>query len=160
MVQDSTNQKGLLNQKGEIIFNNQYQNLLPLNAETILFEQNDKKGLINLDSSIILAAQYDAIANTQEGYFSLFRDGKLGLFDLLNQKLIPCQYSTLVQILDKKRGVLIAKKAKFGLINSDNQILAPFIFDEIRKVKQDLIKVKHKNEWKYYNFVKRNFRKL
>ena len=86
VVQDSTNQNGLLNQKGEIVFACQYQNLLPLNAETILFEQNDKKGLVTLDSTTILPAQYDAIANTQSGYFSLFRNGKLGLFDLKNQK--------------------------------------------------------------------------
>ena len=113
-----------------------------------------------MDSTLILPAQYDAIANTQEGYFSLLRNGKLGLFDLENRKLIPCQYTALVQVLDKKRGVLIAKKAKFGLINANNQVIAPFIFDEILEAQQNLIKVRYQNEWKYYNFVSKKFEKL
>lgn len=160
VVQDSTNQKGLLNQEGEVLFECQYQDLLALNSSLILFEQNNKKGLITLDSTVILPAHYDAIANTQEGYFSLFRNGKLGLFDVKNRKLIPCYYSALVQVLDSKKGVLIAKKAKFALINSNNQLISSFIFDEIHEWKGDLVKVRHQNQWKYYNFVSKKFSRV
>lgn len=111
-----------------LIFKNQDQTINFLNPQNqiILIENCIDFGYL-LDEDLLLSP-YNR---------RLFIQSKNGKFGILNEESatlsIPLEYDAILQLLKAESTYLYSakKNGKYGLINDDNQVILPFIYDEI-----------------------------
>ena len=110
--------------------------------------KSKKWGLINSSGEEVLPCVYDNVWCLPE-FFTLEKNGKLGLANAQGKIVLPCEYGDIVG--DEGAGLeplFRAKKGeKWGVVDKDGAILAPFEFDEISEVGQDFIIAAKDEKW-------------
>jgi hypothetical protein len=106
----------------------QYQNLLYANKD-------QKKYLIFSKKKIFEIKHYD-IDMLKEGTAWVgicLPNGKCGFLDLNGNEVIPFEYQSYHDF-DKNTAAILRKNNKFGLIDSQNGMLLPFIYDSLSNI--------------------------
>ena len=110
--------------------------------------KSKKWGLINSSGEEVLPCVYDNLWCLPE-FFTLEKNGKLGLANAQGKIVLPCEYGDIVG--DEGAGLeplFRAKKGeKWGVVDKDGAVLAPFEFDEISEVGQDFIIAAKDEKW-------------
>ena len=114
--------------------------------------KSKKWGLINSSGEEVLPCVYDNVWHLPE-FFTLEKDGKLGLANAQGKIVLPCEYGDIVGEEGASLEPLFrAKKGeKWGVVDKDGAVLAPFEFDEISEVGQDFIIGAKDGKWGIVN---------
>lgn len=128
-----------------------YTSIIPIyyNHNKLIVSKNNKFGIIDIDNKVLLSLEYDEISNWVEygpgkKHF-IKKNGKYGLIEDETFKiLIPPIYNKFFHA----QGLIFASKdGKAGILNTNNEELCPFIFDEVKPHKY----------FGYYNNQNRKF---
>jgi len=152
----------VINSKGDIVFDDSI-NLLKtssiINSKSIFQDSINgkiKQGLIHINGNIVLKAKYDKIS----GYYNehelmlVYYNNKCGFVDKVGKEVIPIKYDKINHGFHD--GIIsILKDRKWGYINSNNEIMIPFIYDEADGFSEGLARVKKDGK---YGFINKNNR--
>jgi hypothetical protein len=137
---------GLMNQRGEVVFNPQFQDIKIINSELFGVKQADNWTIINKEQKIILKQKYNKIELLENGAFLLFYwENKCGLATREGKLITSAQYDA---ILPSPVGTFYIKKnEKYGIMNLDGEEILSPKFDKIKYDIQNFIFVQNENLW-------------
>jgi hypothetical protein len=143
--------EGLLNRNGDIVVESLYRKI-KITADGLVQAQLPSEcKILSGDNQVFNKIEADGLTTS---YHTLFKIKKGNLYGLSNDALATIfapQYSALIEI---GNDLFIAKKKKYGVINSHNKIILPLEFDSII-FDHHLFKAKEKsitkNNWVVYD---------
>lgn len=131
---------GVSNKKGKILLNMEYnqigvdrQSFISDNIKNTMFlyencipiKKGNKWGIANKNGSIVLALKYDNI-----GYIQTFEEGEIPDKSINNAVIIPN-----IKLEDQKiEGIVIGINGKYGVANSNGNIIIPCEYDKIYSI--------------------------
>ena len=124
--------QGLLSTKAYQYINQISHHLVYTENKKNYFEvsQNDKKGLLNDIGKEIMACKYDEIIPQNVDFFCVEENKKQALFDKEGKQLFPFVYDEIAQLSDENY-FSIFQHQQYGVINDNNKIILPSIYDNI-----------------------------
>ena len=157
---------GMINKQNSVILPLEYEygeyagNIVS-NENVFVMGKNGKKGVYSPSGACLTPCQYDMISYST-GYATVGIDGKRGLIDNQGRLLIPCEYKTCMYDPWSK-AVYVVKDEKWGILDTNNQVLVPVEFDEVyacQNSNANLFIVKKDNERGWLdlcgNYIKTN----
>jgi len=145
------NQKyGLINTSGSIIIPYEYDQISEEENGLFRVKQNGKYGIIDKTGNIVLAPSHDHMSHFQNGVFVSKTDGKFEFRNAKNQVLHSLENIETIEPMgvDAWRAY---KNGKFGIINSANEMIAPYNYDELFNLEDGMIAYRIKDQWGYMN---------
>lgn len=124
----------LVNINGKALLSG-YQSILPVfyDHSKFIVKKNNKFGIADLQNKILLTIVFDEISDWveygPEDRHIVKRNGKYGMVEYKTFKeKIPAIYDFVFTARDK---VFVGKDEKYGIIDLNNKIICPLIYDEI-----------------------------
>lgn len=110
-------------------------------------------GLINIDKEVVLPYEYEELEPLDCGYFASIKKSKLGLVDSLGRVRIPNNY-VFGFFAEDNEVAFMEKDGKMGLVDFDNKILIPFIYDNqiYQESKKDVLRVRQNGKYGLIDF--------
>ena len=157
LIDDHSREKQIYNDKGEVVFSSDFDEVSIEAPHLFVIEKNGKKGLIDSLGNTLLSTRYQGIGNYADGILAVLDRGKFGLYKYDTKEHIKPLYDAILKVYypeaDSIEGLFIAKKkGKTGLINAEDKVLIPFDFEEIRYWTDSTALVKDEAFWKIYQF--------
>ena len=142
----------LLNQSGAQTLISAYDNIVPLHSVYLRVEKAGKKGLIDTAGVEHLSPTYDAISYPDEiEGLSLLRDKKFGIFHTQTHHTLPATYESFPKPFGKDSWK-IRESGKYGLIDRNNTIRIPFVYEELAFWNKDFYLGKREEVWNVYEY--------
>jgi methyl coenzyme M reductase subunit D len=112
--------------------------------------KKDKQwGIISWNGQTVLPFQYDKIQDAFYNYVVVGKAGKFGVVDFAGKELVPPTYSDIKIVNDL---VYVRDKGKEGLLDLQNNVIAPAIYDTIQEPLQNYIRVIKDKKIGYLNY--------
>lgn len=157
-------QYGVINTKGEYICKPMYraitidhydENNNPIITASYSQENKFNTACYSYDGNLILDTQYDKI----QFYSHLSNDigivsdgGKYGCINKRGIEIIPVEYANLSPMYSASNlFIAMNKEYKSGLLDNNGQEILPFSYDKIEETLDDLLILKSKNKFGFYN---------
>lgn len=148
---------------GEFLLPVEY-NLLTKSGHCLILKKENKLGLYDIDTAnVILNTDYSSIKPANPVHFLVTKDDKTNIF-YFNKRGISHisneQYKAIKDITSKHGYLIIAQdlNGKKGILNQNLVIVAPFKFDDIVSIDENVIKFDEKFDFKSelsFNFMPR-----
>ncbi|MBT1704010.1 WG repeat-containing protein [Chryseosolibacter indicus] len=154
---------GLLNDKGSLIIEPEYDNIIPFGDNYLVLE-GERYGLINAEGSKLYPASLN-VSLGEEGsvqtlydtkYIRAFENGKAGIIDNNGKWILKPQYEDILFSEDSSTPyvegtVLVRNNNKWGAVNEAGVLLIPIVYDEIRPFSNGLAGIKKNEKWGFIN---------
>ena len=124
--------RGIINFKNEIVLPFKYNRIMETEIRNI-FEIETTKGLqlFNLQSKRIITPSYYENCTSDTNYIYLSKAHFKTPFDPQKEQIIlPWEYSTVYNI-PGSHNFAVKKDGLFGVVNSENKVLVPFIYEDM-----------------------------
>jgi hypothetical protein len=165
MVAPRRGDKKIYAADGKLVLEGDFSDVKVYN-DLFVIEQKRRKGLVNRQGKTILPNRYEAIGNYRDSLLALFRNGKFGTYHHASGTRIEPAYENMLQAYGPSllsaadsafSKLFIAKKdGALGIVNQDNETLAPFTFDEITYWNDTSALVRQENQWLIYGIPRFN----
>jgi hypothetical protein len=120
-----------------------------LPSGNFIAQKNKKWGIINWEGKEILPLQYDAIHDAFYNYIVIGKGNKMSVIDYAGKELIPAQYDKIRVINDL---AYVFTNGKEGLVDLQNNVIAPTVYDTIFEPQQNMIKVIKNRKIGYFSY--------
>lgn len=158
-IYDSNDRKGLIDNKGNILLDCVYENILDVTDiwGVGYAKLNGAWGLFNKEHQMITKCLYDSFRQPYEGLatLSISNRSMYGAIDTSNGAIvIPFEYENLGNYSEGLFAARIKEKGEYkaGYIDRNNQIVIPFIYSDAEDFSEGLAAV-HKYENKTLNTI-------
>ncbi len=156
ITEDKRGKKGVIRYNGSHVLPNKYTEIT-FEDNKIIAELNSKKGLYNLNGGELLPLRYRGIVHRGDGYFATFAGRGFGFYHHEKHIEFPPFYEIMPRCYGKWNTYFIVKKSKLGLVGTQNNLVAPFRFDEIRAWTKDVILVRNNHSWRFFDIQKQTY---
>lgn len=132
LVANYKGKRGIINFKNEIVLPFKYNRIMETEIRNI-FEIETTKGLqlFNLQSNRIITPFYYEESTSNANYIYLSKAHFKTPFDPQKEQIIlPWEYSTVYNI-PGSHNFAVKKDGLFGVVNSENKVLVPFIYEDM-----------------------------
>lgn len=132
LVANYKGKRGIINFKNEIVLPFKYNRIMETEIRNI-FEIETTKGLqlFNLQSKRIITPSYYENCTSDTNYIYLSKAHFKTPFDPQKEQIIlPWEYSTVYNI-PGSYNFAVKKDGLFGVVNSENKVLVPFIYEDM-----------------------------
>lgn len=132
LVANYKGKRGIINFKNEIVLPFKYNRIMETEIRNI-FEIETTKGLqlFNLQSKRIITPSYYENCTSDTNYIYLSKAHFKTPFDPQKEQIIlPWEYSTVYNI-PGSHNFAVKKDGLFGVVNSENKVLVPFIYEDM-----------------------------
>ena len=132
LVANYKGKRGIINFKNEIVLPFKYNRIMETEIRNI-FEIETTKGLqlFNLQSKRIITPSYYEDCTSDTNYIYLSKAHFKTPFDPQKEQIIlPWEYSTVYNI-PGSHNFAVKKDGLFGVVNSENKVLVPFIYEDM-----------------------------
>ncbi len=152
-VAKSHYKRGLIDVNGHYIIEPKYRSVSAILDDYFYITQNDSKfnGIYDYNGKLVYPEEYKFFTIDNDKIFAS-KNEQMMILDVLNpedsivlDKDITFVYTNRHYIVNNSYVQLAKKNNLFGMINSDNEIIIPFIYEQIRS----------SNNWNYF-IVKKN----
>ena len=126
IVQDKNLKHGIINKKGTVIIDFEYEDLNNLSENFVIYKENEKYGYINIlkkQKSIVL---YDDIKPFKEGLAAVYVDGKWGFIDKYGKCVIEPKYYDVSNFSEGLAAVSYSQYETVGYINKKGNFIITF----------------------------------
>lgn len=138
LIIEQEGKKAIFDRKGSKLFVTTADKIQYGGKNLFIIHQKEKKGLLNRSGKTLLPIIYDAIGVANGNYVSLLSSMKFGMFDAARKRILKPQY--LKNIIPLTHEFLVAfEEGKYGIINWQNKVVVPFVFEEITAWNDSLI---------------------
>ena len=132
LVANYKGKRGIINFKNEIVLPFKYNRIMETEIRNI-FEIETTKGLqlFNLQSKRIITPSYYENCTSDTNYIYLSKAHFKTPFDPQKEQIIlPWEYNTVYNI-PGSHNFAVKKEGLFGVVNSENKVLVPFIYEDM-----------------------------
>ena len=132
LVANYKGKRGIINFKNEIVLPFKYNRIMETEIRNI-FEIETTKGLqlFNLQSKRIITPSYYENCTSDTNYIYLSKAHFKTSFDPQKEQIIlPWEYNTVYNI-PGSHNFAVKKDGLFGVVNSENKVLVPFIYEDM-----------------------------
>lgn len=132
LVANYKGKRGIINFKNEIVLPFKYNRIMETEIRNI-FEIETTKGLqlFNLQSKRIITPSYYENCTSDTNYIYLSKAHFKTPFDPQKEQIIlPWEYNTVYNI-PGSHNFAVKKEGFFGVVNSENKVLVPFIYENM-----------------------------
>ena len=132
LVANYKGKRGIINFKNEIVLPFKYNRIMETEIRNI-FEIETTKGLqlFNLQSKRIITLSYYENCTSDTNYIYLSKAHFKTPFDPQKEQIIlPWEYNTVYNI-PGSHNFAVKKDGLFGVVNSENKVLVPFIYEDM-----------------------------
>ena len=132
LVANYKGKRGIINFKNEIVLPFKYNRIMETEIRNI-FEIETTKGLqlFNLQSKRIITSSYYENCTSDTNYIYLSKAHFKTPFDPQKEQIIlPWEYNTVYNI-PGSHNFAVKKDGLFGVVNSENKVLVPFIYEDM-----------------------------
>lgn len=148
---------GVINPFGKIIIPLEYDNIGHCSENTFTVELNSQFALKDIDNNFIIPFnKYDCIGSMKEGIVSVVKNNKVGFVDRLSRVVIDFQYD-ICESFHLMPGFTfgccaLKLNGKYEVIDHNNNVIVPFIWDYAQIMSADRIIVKSYDSYGSENF--------
>ncbi|MEG0308780.1 MAG: WG repeat-containing protein [Clostridium sp.] len=138
-----------INNYGEILFETNYTEIMPLMSNTqdiIQVRKDNKVGYINKKGIEILPPIYDNAHQIGE-LFIVSTNNKSGLIGKYQKELLKCEYTSIDFVSENIFS--ISKDNKYGIYNATTNTSTDLLYDEIKHSANGAIPVRIGDKWHY-----------
>lgn len=118
------------------------------NDTLLKVKSKGKSGLVKLDGTYMLNLEFDAI-DEENGLILSLKDGLIGCLDLENGTTISPKYESRIERISSN--YLVKQRGKFGLVNTKEDSVLSFSYDEIKYWNDTSFLVRNGTEWNFVN---------
>lgn len=143
------NQKyGLINTAGKVIIPYEYEQISEEENGLFRVKRDGKYGIIDKNGKVILAPIHSHMSHFQNDFFVTKTEGTFEIRNTKNQLIHSLQNIESIEPMgmDTWR---VFKNDKFGIINSDNESIAPYKYDELFNLEDGMIAYRIDDKWGY-----------
>lgn len=156
------NKFGVLDMNGKEIIPTEYDSLdiSELLYGDVITKKNNKWGLLELSGKSLLENKYDKLdpalphlirkampdslyfLKKEHNFLPVKLNGKWGIInvDFPDNPIIPFDYDSICNVNVQKKILLVIKEGKMGLIDFNNKIVYPFLFDGFERLDANFVK--------------------
>ncbi|MEA9412976.1 WG repeat-containing protein [Flavobacterium sp. PL02] len=133
---EKNSSKHLVNSEGAIISSAYDEINTSIIYNYAVVRINNKFGLLNQKGTLVIPEIYDSIQILSNNYLLVYLDGRFGITDLnaAENKIlpikIPVSYAQIKQI-EAKKYIIVSDPFKTGVIDFNNKIIIPMIYDSV-----------------------------
>jgi hypothetical protein len=158
IVRAKNGKVGLFEKGGKKILNTKYQEIVVWKDGLFKIKLNDKYGITDKTEKTIVKPEYDGLENLGNNYLTTLKNGKFGLITLNKKVLIQPQYESIIRQYDPLQKYFIARQEeKFGLIDTKNELVTDFLFDEVIYWQPSVALVRISEFWHLYDIPEKRF---
>lgn len=151
MLTGAKDYRKVYNSQGNEILSATYKEVTAM-GPNLLRLQKRNTALVDSTGNFVLKFIYDGVGSYDKGYVSILKGGKVGILNIEKSLTIPPTYDNL--ITPYADTVLIAREDDFfGFINTANEPLSGFDFDEVHYWNDTIAMVRIENEWLLHNIA-------
>ncbi|MEP1096650.1 MAG: WG repeat-containing protein [Cyclobacteriaceae bacterium] len=140
--------RSVIDSQGTVLLRGKFDEITFFNDTLLKVKLGGKNGLMKLDSTYVIDMEYDAI-DEDDGLILCLKDGMIGGVDLDSGTVISPNYEARIERLG--RNYLVKMRGKFGVIDSEEDPILSFSYDEIRFWNDTSFLVKKENFWIFLN---------
>ena len=145
MLSDAKNYRKIYNEFGREILASTYNEVVALEANMLRLQKRNA-AIADSTGHYLVNFVYDGIGSNDQGYVSLLDQGKFGVLNQAKGINISPEYDKLITPYSDT--VLVATKGRFkGFINTKNEVLTAFEFDEVEYFNDSIALVRIEEEW-------------
>ncbi|SFC91691.1 WG containing repeat-containing protein [Flexibacter flexilis DSM 6793] len=149
---DNKQKLTLWNKQGRIISKSKFSKISLLNKTYIALSNSDLWSILDTNGKEIDSRQYQGLSSNADGSLNTLQAGRFGLLIPAQNKNIAPQYeASLVPYTPKGLYYMAVRKQKYGLVNAQNKVIAPFNFDEILFWKKNIALVRRGSKWAFWD---------
>ena len=154
-VTTNNSEKLLLDTFGRPLLKNSYEDLYVIGDDYIKVKDNGLYGIITILGEELFPMQYDEINyNSSQDWFLLNKNGINMIKEADGKDIFGKKYTSVSKLDYSFRYIMAEKNGKFGIVNMEDQIVAPFEFDAINKnYDKRLFIVKQNEKWGIYSII-------
>jgi len=146
---------GVLNRKGQEVSPSIFENLKDYNLKELFpVKKQEKWGFANGDLQLKIKYIYSAAESFQHGCAIVKMDTAFGIIDQNAKWLVQPLYQMVKRVSDS---TFIAQGEKWGVINSYEEIILQFEYDEIQIVNKGLLKLTKEDDVFYFSLRENRF---
>ena len=143
VIQDASN-VGLINKRGGIVFQPQFQDIKVVDSLLFAVKQNDKWTVINKTQKVILKEKYSELELLENAAFIRFLwQDKYGIVSRQGQLISTAKYESIIP--SPANTFYIKKNGKVGIINTNGEIIVSPNYDKLAYGIQNFIFVYKEN---------------
>ena len=151
MLSSAKNYRKVYNHKGREILSATYKEVTAMGPDLLRLQKRNT-ALVDSTGAFVLKFIYDGIGSYDQGYVSIIKGGKVGIVNIEKGLTIAPSYESL--ITPYADTVLMAKEdGLIGFINSKNQALSGFDFDEVNYWNDTIALARIEEEWLLHNIA-------
>lgn len=138
----------ILDQHGTRVFSGNFDQIKLLTDSLFSVSFRNKYGVISISGDQILPTEYDYIG-IHKHLITTLKKNRIGAYDLRSNILINPEYESKIEAFGPYYQT--SSSGKFGLIDSDEDVILPFEFDELRYWTDSLVWGKQEDHFKLIN---------
>lgn len=155
--------KQVVNQQGQSLFAAGFHEITAYQPDLFMIEKNGRKGLVDGEGKTLVPILYQNIGNYKQGMLTVFHNQKFGFYFHNTQTFVKPEYEAMIQFYGPSHGgptvetdstaaslFIAQKKGKYGIINQENRVIMPFMFEQIQYWNDAAALVQAENQWQVY----------
>ena len=145
MLSNFKDYRKVYNHKGREILSATYKEVTAMGPDLLRLQKRNT-ALVDSTGGFVLKFIYDGVGSYDQGYVSIIKGGKVGIVNIEKGLTIAPTYESL--ITPYADTVLLAREdGLIGFINSQNEELSGFDFDEVKYWNDTLALARIEEEW-------------
>ena len=138
----------VVNYEGKVVFSGNFDEIRLLGDSLFSISFRGKHGLISASGKEILPIRYEYI-DSNEGMISMLLNGKIGAVDLIRN----VQFEPTLESKPERVGryYKVVKNGKYGLLDSLQQVVVPFNYDQLDMWSQTSVWVKEGDKYSLFD---------
>ncbi|MBR3628391.1 MAG: WG repeat-containing protein [Elusimicrobia bacterium] len=126
IVQDENLKYGIIDKKGTVVIDFEYDELDNLSENFVIYKENEKYRYINILKNKKSNVLYDAIKPFKEGLAAVYVDGKWGFIDKYGKCVIMPKYYDVSNFSEGLAAVYYSPHETAGYINKNDEFVISF----------------------------------
>lgn len=127
---------GLMNKQEQVLISPLYNQIEFLGTHLIGVRKDEKWAIFSDKGKQLSDFIYENIWGGANGYLVLVQNKKMGLVDSFGKVIIPFEYKKM-EYYQKNKWIIQTESGKYGVVNLQNKLILPVIYDEIAPRKYD-----------------------
>jgi len=137
---------GFVDTQGNEVIPCIYENAWDFKEGFAMVEKERKYGFIDKTGEEIVPCIYENAWDFKEGFAKVEKERKYGFVDKIGKEVVSCTYQNLEREFLNER-MRAKKDEKYGLIDNRNQVLLPFIYEDVQDSIYGLVSIKQDGKW-------------
>jgi hypothetical protein len=148
-VKNSLGKYGVIDTKGELVINFEYDGIAKFNDDVALVSRNGEYWYIDKNGLPIIENKYQDGNNFSESLGAVKQNNMWGFIDLLGNVSIEYQFEEIKPFIESRAAVKI--DSKWGYVDKSGEVLVWPQFDQVNNFREGIAAIRFGDKWGFVN---------